>query len=304
MRSILAFVLLWTYAALLPSSFAQDLDVTEIVAAKQAFSAQANEDTRAALFDALAAYDGDATVESVNAYMALLLHDATGDSIEDMYQSATAATAHFEPVSDILPKHYLEARFMAAVGLFNVEHAPEAMEEMAHVRGRAYRIHDATGERPDWATSLRWKSDAWVLAMRAYFESVDEAHPSENDIEAILATYDADTFAINARSRSADAERGLPLCPGKLVQRPKLSHPADVINRGRFGAVILSLELDDDGNVVAPEVRASVPGNYFDKKSLRVVKRWKFRAHDQDAAGTACRLNRKNVVLPIIFQLG
>ncbi|MEC7291057.1 MAG: energy transducer TonB, partial [Pseudomonadota bacterium] len=277
------------------------MDVTEIVAAKQAFSAQANEDTRAALFDALAAYDGDATVESVNAYMALLLHDATGDSIEDMYQSATAATAHFEPVSDILPKHYLEARFMAAVGLFNVEHAPEAMEEMAHVRGRAQSFEDATGERPAWATSLRWKADAWEMAMEAYFLSADEPYPSDSDIQSILASYGVDTATANARADRSVAERGLPFCSGKLVQRPKLRYPIGGVRRGMYGAVILGLELDEEGNVIDREILASVPENQFDKKSLRVVKKWKYRATDENAVGVTCRLNRKNLVLPLTF---
>ncbi|MCR9079318.1 MAG: energy transducer TonB [Hyphomonadaceae bacterium] len=303
MRILLAFCLFVLAIASDFDGHAQELDVTDIVTANDAFSAARSKTTRDALMGALSDYSGDATVESVNAYVTLLLHDGTGESSEDLYQSATAATAHFEPVADIIPKQYLEARLLAAIAQFNINQVPEAMIEMAHVEGRARAYEDEIGERPDWAKTLEWKADAWGMAMDAYFDSAREDHPDESEIQAILAGYNADVASRNARADRSLDERGLPFCAGRMIQRPKMRYPAGYANRGRFGAVILELDLDSEGQVINPRVRASVPEGVFDEKSLRVVGKWKFKPDDRRAVGVSCRLERANLVQPLTFAL-
>lgn len=303
MRLLLALCLFVLGTASVFDARAQDPDVTEIVAASESFSTTASATTRAALIAALSEYSGDPTVESVNAYVTLLLYDGSGDSSEDLYETASQATAHMEPVADIIPKQYLEARFLAAVAQFNIEPAPEAMVEMAHVEGRTRAFEDQIGERPDWARSLEWKADAWGMAMNAYFESARESHPDEAEIQAILASYRADVASRNARAARSLDERGLPFCSGKMIQRPAMKYPSGSDNRGRFGAVILEFDLDPEGQVIHPRVRASVPEGVFDEKSLRVVGKWKFKPDDRRAVGVSCRLERTNLVQPLTFAL-
>ena len=303
MRALLVVCLFYLGTGSFFQTKAQSQDVSGIVSANEAFLVAPTETTRAALVEALSQYSGDPGVESVNAYVTLLYHDRSGDRSEDLYESASAATTHMARAADIIPKPYLEARFLAAIAQFNIEPAPEAMIEMAHVEGRARVFENQLGERPDWARTLEWKADAWGMAMDAYFESAREVHPDKTEIETILASYGADTASRNARAaRSLDA-RGLPFCAGKMIRRPAMKYPSGRGNRGRFGSIILELDLDAEGQVINPRVRASVPAGVFDEKTLSVVGKWKFKPDDRRAVGVSCRLERTNLVQPLTFAL-
>lgn len=100
------------------SSFAQDLDVTDAVAAHEAFVEDPSKQNRSNLLGALEAYQGDATVETVNAYLALLKGDTSSGKYRDMRESALATSLHLEPVAEILPKKYMEAKYLAALAYF------------------------------------------------------------------------------------------------------------------------------------------------------------------------------------------
>ena len=152
-----------------------------------------------------------------------------------------------------------EARFMAAVGLFNGYLDSDAMIEMAHAEGYARSIRDESGEQPDWAYAIKWKATAWGMAMSAYFESVGKRYPKDAEIDAILASYGYNIEESDEEARQTAGESGLPHCPGELVQRPKMRYPVGGVRRGLFGAVILRLEFDREGQVINPEVLASVP---------------------------------------------
>ena len=303
MRIVLALCLIWVGLDSWQHAKAQNLDVTEIVAATDTFSRTPTEATRAALRDALISYEGDPTVQSVNAYVSLLLHDGRRGSSEDLYETASAATAHMEAVADIIPKQYLEARFLAAVAQFNVSPSPEAMIEMTHVEGRARAFKDQIDEHPDWAATLKWKADAWGMAMDAYFESREEDHPSDDDVQDILARYGADSVTLDALAARSLDENGLPFCSGRMIQRPAMRYPSGRAMRGMFGAVILELEFDETGQVINPKVLASVPIETFEDRSLRTVGKWKFKPDTPRDVGVRCRLNRDSVIQPLVFQL-
>lgn len=75
MRVLSLFFLSSALLGLGAASHAQELDVTEIVSAHDAFTQAADKQTRTALAEALDRYQGDPTVESVNAHLALVLSD-------------------------------------------------------------------------------------------------------------------------------------------------------------------------------------------------------------------------------------
>lgn len=303
MRLILTLGLLISLSAICFQAKAQELDVTEIVAASDAFTVDPSETSRTALVGALADYAGDPTVQSVNAYVSLLLHDGASGDNENLYETASAATVHLEPVADILPKQYLEARFLAAVAQFNLSQSQDAMIEMAHVEGRSRAYTDQLGERPEWATSLKWQADAWGMAMDAYFESSRESHPGADEIQSILASYGSDVASRNALAERSLDENGLPFCRGKMIQRPAMKHPSGPYYRGQFGSVILEFDLDAEGQVINPRVLASVPQAVFDEKSMRVVGKWKFKPENRREVGVTCRLERSNLIQPLTFEL-
>lgn len=287
------------------TSFAQDepLDISAIVEAQAAYDSKQTNKTRAELLAALESYQGEPTIETVNAHLIVMMNDTTAGNHRRMRESALLAADHLGPVSEILPQQLAEAKFLAAVGLFNGQLESSAMIEMAHVEGFARSHVGDAEEAPDWVYPLAWKATAWGYAMQAYFESVGERYPSNAEIDEILASYGFDIDEANEEAMQTAGESGLPHCPGKLVQRPKMRYPAGGVRRGMFGAVILGLEFDNQGQVINPEVLASVPLEFFDAKSQRTVGKWRYKPENEADVGITCALERTNVVLPLVFQL-
>lgn len=303
MRRILLAGFLFLMSMAWPTSSAQTDDISTVVQSQDAYIENQTAETRANLFSALQAYNGAVAVETVQAYMLLVANDATAGDARSMRESAAAAAAHLEPVANILPKQYVETKFAAAVAYFNDEQAQDAMLEMAHAEGLARQFRNEMDEQPEWAWDLMWRADAWGMTMQAYFESARERYPADSEINAILDRYGADPDKMNAAVMADTDEAGLPPCPGRMIQRPKMSYPSGGARRGMFGAVILSLEFDAAGNVINPGVLASVPIEEFDEKSLRVVGKWRFKPDDQSEVGVSCRIQRTNVVQPLVFSL-
>lgn len=303
MRFLLEAIIIFLLPAVYGSAAGQDLDITDIVAAQDTYIDAPTPEHRAALLQSLRDYTGEPTVETVRAHHMILSNDTQVGDYKAMYESATAARAHYEPVADLIEQQYGEARYVAAVALFNTELDPDAILEMAHVQGFATAQSEQDGERPDWAQNLMYKSDAWVMAMDAYFDSAREQHARDQQIEDILRTYGADDDTMNARGAMEDEdESGLPFCAGRMEQKPKLRYPRRKFLKGMFGAVILGLEFDDTGQVINPVVLASVPLDEFDERSLQTVGRWRYKPDSPDQVGVTCRLNRTNVVQPVVFQ--
>ncbi len=301
MRLLVLFVVLAVFGLGIDRAQAQGPDITEIVESQSAYEADPNWENRAALLAALRNYSDSVTVETVNAYLILMLNDATNGDNEAMLESADAAAKHFEPVAQIIPKPYIEAKFVAGVSRFNKELTPNALREMAEVEGFANSQRDSTGERPEWADSLKWKAYAWGRTMAAYFDSLEEPRPSDFELSGIRASYGhVDGSADPATSRSSEK---LPHCSGRMRQTPKIRYPGSRARRGMFGTVVLKLEFDTEGKVINPEVLASVPVGEFDDRSIYSVKKWKFIPDNPDQVGVTCRLKRKNVIQPLTFKL-
>ncbi|MEM7460308.1 MAG: TonB family protein [Pseudomonadota bacterium] len=302
MRYLLTGMLIWLLPILELTAVAQDFDITDIVVAQDAYIDAPTDDTRATLLQALADYAGDPTVETVRAHHTIMTRDTEAGDYDAMYESATAARAHYEPVADVIQKQFAEASFIAAIARFNGELEEDALIAMAHVQGFATAQRDDNGERADWAQGLIYKSDAWLMTMDAYFDSIRARHASDDEIEEILKSYGADDEAINARSADHRDDSGLPFCAGVMVQKPKMRYPRRKYLKGMFGAVILGLEFDQEGQVINPTVLASVPLDEFDARSLETVGKWRFKPDSPEQVGVTCRLNRSNVVQPLVFQ--
>ncbi|NQY14070.1 MAG: energy transducer TonB [Henriciella sp.] len=303
MRSLFMAMVSLCLASSISIASAQDLDITEIMAAKAAYDESQTDARRDALLLALANYQGDPAVETVNAHLIVMTQDALSGSYERVRESASAASRHLEPVKDIVPRQYIDASLLAAVALFNTERDGDAMIEMAHVEGFAAYHRDSTGERPDWATKFRWKAEAWNMAMDAFFETERRRHPAEEDLSAIVASYRPDDYEPTPAASEND-EEVLPLCEGRIVQSPKLKYPAQAAKDGLVGAVIIRFDLDTDGKVANPKVLASVPNESFDDEILKTIVKWRYRAKNRKQVGVTCRVERTNIVMPFNFLFG
>lgn len=302
MRILISLCLFWMSAALWHAASAQASDA-EISAARVELVSAPSIEARDRLYALLSRQSGPPSVESVSAFISLLAFDQRQDDNTNLFNSASAAATHFEPAAEIITKPYLEARFLQAVARFNLERAPQAMIEMAHVEGQARAFQTHIGEQPEWALGLKWKADAWGMAMDAYFESEKETHPTDEEIQAVLALYGTDIAARNARAARSLDENGLPFCAGRMIQRPAMRFPRVQNMRDLFGAVIVSFDLDGEGNVLNPVVLASVPIATFDEDAVSTVEKWRFRPDRPRDVGQVCRLNRSSVVQPLVFQL-
>lgn len=293
-------------AGLIAPSAAQDNDaaLNAIEAAYSAYETKPDKTTRKALLEALDIYDGAPNTTTVSAHLRVMVDDTYAAKPRELFKSATMAREHLEPIANVLPQQYIEARYVAAVAHFNDRQKSAAMLELAHVQGLANQINSDGDEYLEWATSLRYKSEAWRMAMEAYFQSKGERFPSDQEINTILSTYKADPATVNAAADSDETTEGqLPFCDGELKQRPKMRYPAGKAMRGMYGALLLELNFDETGQVVDPIVRASVPFEGFSEKALKTVSKWKYVAEDKKAVGVSCRLSRGNVILPMLFAI-
>ncbi len=303
MQRLISRVLFIFVVCTASTAVAQDADITDIVSAQDAYTAETTDDTRAALMAVLAAYDDTPTVETVNAHFVVMANDTIAGDYDNMLESGLATRSHLEPVVDLLPRQYAEARYIVGIAQFNGDVDDAAMLEMAHVEGFARAYRDQIGEQPDWARHLKWKAGAWGMAMDAYFESTRKRHPDEDDIERIRASYGADTEAMNAAAGTYIDDSSLPTCSGRMIQKPKMRYPAGKAMRGKFGAVILGMAFDAEGNVINPRVLASVPFEEFDDKSMSTVSKWRFKPDNPKQVGVSCRIQRTDVVQPLVFQI-
>ena len=303
MRVFICFVFALFAASSFFEASAQELDVTEIVEAHEAYTARDSYRNRNRLLAALEAYQDDAAIETVQAYRAILANDVESGRFSRIRESALATAAHLEPVSDILPKLHIEAKFFAAIALFNGRQDSDAIIEMAHVQGLAQSIVAEAGSRPDWASDFRWKAEAWRMAMEAYFMSTNARYPSELKVQSVLDEYPYSEQPASEDGACIQAEETLPRCPAKMGQKPKLRYSAKQAFKGMYGAVILGFETDADGRVVNPRVLASIPSEEFDQRSLDVIGQWRLEAENPEDVGVKCRLNNSNVVQPLTFYL-
>lgn len=309
MRFLVAAV--FAFLLLVPPVTAQDdaPDVTEIVAAHTNYKNEPGNETRSDLLLALSAYDDDATNESVLAYADLVAGDAKSGDYKNLRDSALSASEHTEPVADIIPQIYSNFRILSSVALFRHKRKKSAMLEMAHAQGFARQIMSNSAEDENsWARYNFYKANAWVMAMGAYFDSRGRSI-SDNDIQAVLAEYGADRESLNNEAQAfeyVEEETGkalLPFCEGELSMRPKLKYPSAALTNGMVGAVIIGLSTDDNGNVIDAEILASVPIEGFKEEALRTVSKWSYEPKNKREVGKTCRLDREDIVIPLVFSL-
>lgn len=284
------------------NGWAQESGLVDIESAKKAYDTSPSGKNRKTLLQALANYDGPPRNETVLAYMAILGNDGQRNDYDTVYESATATASHLESVSEILPRQYLEARYIAATAAFNGTQDTDAMLQMAHVQGLASHQRDEIQREPEWARTLRFNAEAWRMAMETYYSSNNVRNVPTQQADLILSEYrmSAPYYAPEIDATSKDE---LPLCAGTFVKKPVMRYSRRKANKGMFGALIVQFEFDPEGKVTNPEILASVPARNFDEDVLRTLKKWTFKPADRENPGVTCRLNRKNVIQPFSFYL-
>ena len=287
-------------------------DTSAIEAAHAAWTQKTSKKNRKALDKALEAYEGPPTAATVKAHLAIVGADSNGKSASKLRKSSLAAANHLQPAANVLPKQYLELKYLAATALFNSERNKDALVEMTHIEGLAYKLRQSNEEADPNESAFRDiynRADAWGMAIGSYLESSGKQSVSRDELEAILETYGADERTTNEIARTGEmdsdesGEKRLPFCRGGLKMRPKLKYPNSALNKGMVGAVIFKFDHDESGKIINPEVLASVPDEGFKAEALKTIKRWSYVAADDELPGETCRLERSNLRFPVVFAL-
>lgn len=300
MRLFIIVVTLLALSGQINMPMAQDLGTEEIAAAQVTYQTTPNDSSRAALITVLANHRGAPTVNSVQAHMIVMTDDTISGHSDHIIESASAAIAHFEPASDLIPQPYYKARLIAAEARFKATQPTDALLEMAHIEGFAKSYRTSDGRRPDWAKALYWRAHAWRLAMQAHFSEQRGDYPDAADIDTLLSRYRLDQEIIAPRLAAPAPD--LPLCDGRIVQSPKLRPPSRAARSNLATAVILRFDQNTDGEVENAEILASVPNEQFGETLLETVAKWRYRPEKRKQVGLTCRLTRSKIVMPIIFQ--
>jgi len=281
-------------------------DQSALQAVYEAFVAKPGNKSRKALSAELDAYAGAPTTLSIKAHMARVNEDSDGNGYRQLRKSSQAAIQHIEPVAGQIMQVYADLRLVSAVALFNDTQDKDAVYEMAHLKGWLGELKASEeSAQPEWINPLYWRSEAWLLAMNAYYSSARKTEPSEEEIESILALYEPSGKALEFKSEPIEAEDdGLPFCGGELNMSPKLSYPRGNARKGMFGSVILRFGYDDEGGVIGIEPLAAIPIDGFKDDAARTVKKWKWIPDEGQAPGIDCTLERSNVVLPLVYAFG
>jgi TonB family protein len=243
---------------------------------------------------------------SVLAWETLYLADSAKSDLVNIEKDAAAAAAFMSRVPALLVRqrsaelHAASAAFIA--GRNRVTKGKNSYyDAMADLHDRI--VADITNaQSPNQQAllwPLKWRAEAWALAMQAYLGSTYSQIGSNisTDLQArrlvrpSFAQYPEDPESANQ-----------PLCEGSFSGR-RMTYPSSKAYRGLVGSVIARMETAPNGKVTKVEVLAAIPVDGFDDKVVETLGTWTYKA-DKNAKQGGCRLNSRNLIYRVTFNIG
>lgn len=145
---------------------------------------------------------------------------------------------------------------------------------------------------------LMWDTSAWAIAMRLYSEAVlGESHKrvdplKRGDNRKFISTPDA----------YADAPRDLCILDSESFDGRLVTFPGVAAYEGMYGAVVATVDVDENGNAKNPKILSAVPDAVFGQAVIDSVHRFKIKAAPSEN-GKNCRLERSNEVFSVGFAI-
>lgn len=240
---------------------------------------------------------------SVTAFSALYGYDTQKGRWHDAMNALDSTVAHLEPVRSQYPSLYYPTSRNAIIADFMYRHSSDSLRDLVEyyaIMRQMRSVEDARGDVPAWLETEYWESEAWIRVAEAWFMSNNQQNRilTESQREDILETYPPVDVPEHTTNSPQDSR---PFCEGELHMRPRLDYPTSANFRGMIGVVTLRIAFDASGNVIDPEVLASVPIGGFEEETIETVSKWRWDPND-DQDLSACRLNRENVVLPVSYS--
>lgn len=269
--------------------------------------ADTNKATRAALDQALTQLVAtEPSLMSVVMFQRRYNEDLIDGEWESGAVAAQHAADHFAPVRDVIGQQWSRAKLASISSAYNSEPDIEHLYAFARLEQELNMLYslldEAETEDPGvaWLNDNRYAAQAWRLAAEAYFISTSHRKPIqaqilEDEIGAIVSYQTGEPEPVDPNA--------LQLCAGEMRMRPALSYPGRVERRGQYGAVIMELTLKD-GKVASVTPLAAVPSEGFKDRAAKTIAKWTWKTSvPKRDIGVTCKMDRDQMILPIIFAL-
>lgn len=293
-----------------PGGITQD-DVA-LLAAYADWTRDKTRDSRARLDEALdAKEDADLSYLSLAAFHNRFAEDVSDRDWDRAARTAAQAARHFEPFRSVVGQQWSDARIVSITSAFN--HKPDTeqvIDIVTHKNTMKEMMREIGSNYPDWLYDQYYLSDAWQMAMEAYFQydgnrtgsrlsniEQDQLRRKLDEIEQQTADVRVEMAADTAPASNPS----LPFCKGQFDMRPRLQYPTSAANKGMFGALIVKFSVEDL-KVAETEVLAAVPQGVFEENALSALREWQWDVKD-GRPGETCRTSQSNLIIPFVFQI-
>ncbi|MEQ8558433.1 MAG: energy transducer TonB [Henriciella sp.] len=268
--------------------------------------------SRKALDEALESLVGaDLTMLTLAAFHNRYSHDANEGHWRKVEKSAHQAAIHFAPFKNVIGEQWSEAAMAAIVGSFNSDPDTDDALAMARHHVALGKLSASSDENAEWLKQHWYISDAWQMAMSAYFHSGGGRRlsgrirgPDPDKLDAEIGAIMTELDNLDRTPATEDVvidPDDLPYCNGRFDMDPPLRYPFRAAKKGMFGAAIARIAVNGH-DVTEVEILAAVPSDTFEKSAEKTIRKWRWQP--AGTPGETCRAEHPNLVQPLIFALG
>lgn len=277
----------------LPTPDDQPLTSAVLLAAAN-FGLKPDAKSRDRLFEALKKRETipNADMQTLLAASALYAADWKKNDYRAASESAELAATFLARGGDAYAVQSLEVRGISAVA-----HFMRGRGKNDYVR--VVDLHDAVVDALDVATTpdrqarlrdLKFMLQAWSNALEMYFDSSELTRRTFKARELKTPQHTLFPESTPREIRCLyDFDRG------------RIKYPTSALYRGLIGAVVLKLDIDNEGRISKPEVLASVPAEGFADEILENIGTAKFSRHKDAEPG--CMMFSPSYVFTMRFYI-
>lgn len=292
------------------------------VALLKAYSAwkdKSHRSTRNALDQALEDVGNEGlTSLSLTAYHNRYIADFKDQNWRQASQTAAQAASHFAPFRSVIGEQWSDASIASIVADFNSRPDTKDVMDMAYHRLELGKIYYTVEDEPDWLDGHWYLTDAWQMAMSAYFAYGADSRSGpgvrtpdhkyldarvEEIMDGLSEFRDKLPEATDVDSAAEEGEEDtrLPYCDGTFDMTPELSYPDAAAQKGMFGAVIAQIKVEDR-KVTDVEILAAVPSSAFEESAEATIRQWEWQPEGEEP-GVTCDPSYRRIILPMAFML-
>ncbi|WP_084395849.1 energy transducer TonB [Henriciella aquimarina] len=256
----------------------------------------------------------DVTTLTLAAFHNRYLRDMVDHDWREAKDSAGEAATHFAPFKDVIGEYWSNAKIATIASGFNYDPDTDHALAMARHHVELGKMGHGLEERPAWLEHNWYVTQAWEMAISAYFHSgggrklgslLNGPDPDRLDrqVDEIMAELDTLEYAPRAEAAASEENAdALPYCDGTFDMKPAIRYPHGAARQGMFGAMIAQIAVKDL-KVSDVEILAAVPSATFEESAEETIRQWTWKV-ETGVPGETCTGDRPKIILPIVYALG